>query len=133
MLVNAGWLVSAAHSIRLRNTDAIVQETAAYIRAHPETTYALSPKAARELSALKGKLPANVHSLPASGEEMIVFYASEGMENPFLWPANYPGLATKMFGSWEVNFDYYPLWAGDDRILIMSIEKARRIGIQLVH
>ena len=64
---------------------------------------------------------------------MVAFYAYEGMQNANDWPGNQPGLATRIFGPWEVNFNYYPRWAGEDRILVMPLEKARRIGIQVVH
>ena len=47
------------------------------------------------------------------------------------WPANDPFLTERVFGPLEVDFDIYPTWAGDDRVVVMSIEKARAIGVRL--
>ena len=36
-----------------------------------------------------------------------------------------------MFGPREVNFNYYSTWRGSDRVVVMTIEKARAAGVWL--
>jgi 4-amino-4-deoxy-L-arabinose transferase-like glycosyltransferase len=134
--VNAVWLFSAARSIQARGADAEAREAADYLRANPGRDFVLSEKVYMDLSRLSEGLPANARkvgenqSIGMENPPRLVFYASEGITRGMVLPSNWPGLAERYFGSWEVNFDYYPLWAGDDRILVMPLDQARRIGIR---
>jgi hypothetical protein len=42
---------------------------------------------------------------------------------------NRPGLNTRVSGPVEVNWDYYPNWSGDVRIMVVSADVARMIGV----
>ena len=132
VVINAIWLVYAAWSIQARDNERFTAAMVEYVRKKPNNDFWASEEIWRQVGKLETELPDNLRHFPVSGGGYLVFYASEGMENPNDWPGNRPGLATRIFGTWEVNFDYYPRWAGEDRILIMPIEKARQIGIQLV-
>ena len=44
------------------------------------------------------------------------------------WPATSAG-TYRDFGSDEVDFDYYPSWGGQNRILVMSPAEARGFGL----
>jgi hypothetical protein len=132
LALNAIWLGYAAWSIQNRDTGRSTAAMLEYVRRNPENTYWASPDVWVQVERQPGQAPGNLHTLPAGDEGYLVFYASEGMEDPNDWPGNRPGLATRIFGPWEVNLDYYPRWAGEDRILVMQLNKARQIGIQLV-
>jgi 4-amino-4-deoxy-L-arabinose transferase-like glycosyltransferase len=133
LLVNGIWIEYSARSIQKRGTTAYVQDFLQYVSENPGQIFSVSDKVWESLQGTTGKLPANITRLPAPVKSKLVFYASEGMENPLDWPSNRPGLAERIFGPWEVNFDYYPLWAGDDRILVMPLDRARQIGIRIVN
>jgi hypothetical protein len=98
-----------------------------YIDAHPKTRFFFSPQVSGELASLGEKRRPNVTWEPQRADE-TVFYASEGLER-VQWPANVHDLTRTSFGSWEVNFNYYPDWEGEDRILLMSIEQVRRFSV----
>jgi hypothetical protein len=38
-------------------------------------------------------------------------------------------MTTRWFGPMEVNFDYYPTWQGDERIVVMPLARARALGL----
>lgn len=130
VIVNGVWLFRAAHSITLRGTDDFTRQLIAYFDENPQMRFLLSDKVMDDIESLGEPTPSNVIGDGLESVDMVVFYASEGMEKPADWPRNRPGIATKFFGPWEVNFDYYPTWAGDDRVLVMPFEKAREMGIK---
>ena len=45
------------------------------------------------------------------------------------WPCNYRGLSLGWFGPYEVNWDYYPTWMGDDRIVILDSARALELDV----
>ncbi len=45
------------------------------------------------------------------------------------WHAN-RRLVDRWFGPYEVNFHRYPTWKGDDRILVMPMQRARALDVQ---
>ena len=131
LLVNAVWLLYAAETIVARKTDRFVRETAAYISTEKEKRFFLSPRVWVHLSRLESSQFPNVTDDPTQAEQ-VIFYASEGMKHWRDWPANRPRLTKNWFGPYEVNFNMYPNWEGDDRIIVMSIAQAKEIGILVV-
>jgi 4-amino-4-deoxy-L-arabinose transferase-like glycosyltransferase len=132
LAINAGWIIYSAGTIADRDTNRFIHEMANYIDKRPGTVYFVSDQVWEDLVMLDSNQRPNVIRSDFNQADMILLYASEGVETVFDWPRNKPGLATKIFGPWEVNFDYYPTWAGDDRILLLPIEKAKKIGVLLV-
>jgi len=121
LAVNAGWLVSAAASIRGRSADRSVQELGAWLDARPGLQYLVSERVWAALSARPGNAspPRNVTRDTSVKVEGDVFFASEGRQSGRL-SSNRPVFGRKLFGPWEVNLDYYPDWAGDDRIVVQG-------------
>ena len=64
--------------------------------------------------------------------DRVLLYAGEGFEHWQDWPANNPWLTEQWFGPYEVNFNIYPNWWGDDRIIELTEARARKLGILLV-
>jgi 4-amino-4-deoxy-L-arabinose transferase-like glycosyltransferase len=131
LLLNAGWLIYAAETIVDRKTDRFVREAAAYISAEQGKRFFLSPRLRVHLSRLGSIQFPNVTDDPTQAEQ-VIFYASEGMRHWLDWPANRPRLTKTWFGPYEVNFNIYPDWEGDDRIIVMSMARAEEIGILVV-
>lgn len=127
LVANAAWLISASQSIRHRDSGAAVRKAIAYVRNHPNTRFLISPKV-RWLAASRGvELPANA---TANADEVIFFAQAEG-PSAWRWTVNDPWLTRAVFGPREINFNYYSTWAGFDRVVVMTIEKARAAGIPL--
>jgi hypothetical protein len=61
--------------------------------------------------------------------DYVMLYASEGMRHWHDWPANNFWLTATWFGPYEINFNAYPNWWGDDRIIVIPMALAKRIGI----
>jgi 4-amino-4-deoxy-L-arabinose transferase-like glycosyltransferase len=129
VVINTGWLISSAQSITAKQTDRFVRETAEYIRAHPNTKFLLSPRVKHDVATVNQSLR-NV-AVDAATADHFVLYAREGMHRWHDWPANRPDLTEAWFGPREVNFNIYPNWWGDDRILIMSRRRAEEIGLHI--
>ena len=128
LCLDGAYLISAARSVRARRTDAGVRELSRYLDAHPRERFFASTRVTTALARLGGPPPGNLVPSPARATG-ILLYAFEGM-NHNAWPANTPGLAVRTFGPREVNFDYYPSWLGNDRILLMTVPQARELEIR---
>jgi hypothetical protein len=117
---NAVWLAVAAETIASRRDhDRWVAQAAAYVDARPRLAFALSPRLERQL-ARRGPLPTNAADLGAA--DRVLFYSREP-EGWLAWPANEPRQTRTWFGPFEVNFDYYPVWRGQQRIVVMDRER----------
>jgi hypothetical protein len=128
LAANAAWLIAAGESIRRRDYGAAALEAVAYVRDHPGTRFRVSPKVTA-LAAERGlALPAN--ATPGDADEVVFFAKTEGAP-PTRWTVNDPWLTRTVFGPREVNFNYYSTWGGHDRIVVMTVAKARAAGAPL--
>ncbi len=124
---NMLWLVHAAATIRDRSTPRFVHAATDYMAGQPETTFFVSLKLRDQLAALgTGDLPNTTGD--AATADVALFYASEGAHT---WPANHRQV-DRWFGPCEVNFHRYPTWKGDDRILVMSMQRARELDLKVI-
>ena len=128
LAINAAWLTYAANTIADRQTSRFGREAAAYLRARQGLRFWVSPLVRANLTAVGWTPGLNVVG-DLSSTDYLVLYASEGMPRWQQWPANRPWLTERWFGAQEVNFNSYPNWWGDDRILVMSLRSARKSGV----
>jgi hypothetical protein len=129
LILNGAWLIASAESIVARHTDRFVREAADYVRRHPGTRFLLSPRVDRDLEVV-GAMPHNLTGDPDNADALVL-YAREGMLRWHDWPANRRGLTQACFGPREVNFDMYPNWWGDDRIVVIDRLRATEIGLRI--
>lgn len=129
LFANACWLVASANSIVDRRTDRFVHEAGSYLRTHPKTRFLLSPRVAHDLQSIEPSLR-NLTSEPAQADAFVL-YAREGMRRWHDWPANRRHLTEAVFGPREVDFNIYPNWWGDDRIIVIGRDRAKEIGLQI--
>lgn len=128
LAANAGWLIFAGESIRHRDYGAAALKAVAYVRDHPGTRFRVSPKV-KALAAERGlALAANANQ--AEADEVVFFVLQEGPPTARWGPLSDPWLTRAVFGSWEVNINYYA-WGGYDRIVVMTLDKARAMGAPL--
>jgi hypothetical protein len=127
MALNAAWLVHAGESIRGRGLDDPGADLATYARAHGRDSFLFSPRVRDEVARSGEEVPANA---PAGirDPDFVAVYAYEAMPN-LEWPANVRTLTVRTFGPLEVNFNYYPTWEGNDRIVLMTFERACAVGV----
>ncbi len=130
MALQAAWLVHAAETIHGRSLDDPGGDLADHIRSRSRDAFLLSPRVREELAKSGEAIPAN-----AVGEDLtpgfVAVYAFEAMPN-LDWPANLRTLTVRTFGPLEVNFNYYPTWEGNDRIVLMTFERACSVGVDFV-
>jgi hypothetical protein len=131
LLVDAWWLWRAAATIRERKADGFAREALAYVRERSTTTFYVSPRVHTHFALLEAGSLANVTPDPAHAER-VVFYAHEGVRRYQDWRADRLRLTERWFGPYEVNFNVYPNWWGDDRIVVMSAAKAKALGLLVV-
>jgi 4-amino-4-deoxy-L-arabinose transferase-like glycosyltransferase len=125
LAANAAWLISAGESIRHRDDGVSAAEAVTYVRNHPRTRFRLSRRVTSLAAARGVTLPAN--AVQANPDEVVFFAPSEGAPAT-QWLVNDPWLTRAVFGPWEVNFNYYSTWSGADRVVVMTLEKARISG-----
>jgi len=116
LLINYNWLYDAAESIATRSSIDRPQELRKYLLTNRETTYYLS-KEARSLIDSNG-LP-NVVNDPVLADKLVFVFRE--VDHPL---ANRPNVYDPVFGPYEVNFDYYPSWNEDGRIVVMPMKAA---------
>ena len=126
---NALWLVGSANSIIARHSDRFIREAAQYVRIHSSTKFLLSPRVKRDIAIVQPGLDNITADLNQA--DAFVLYAREGMHRWHDWPANRPNLTQACFGPREINFNMYPGWWGDDRILVISHHRADEIGLHI--
>ena len=130
-VVHGAWLWSAGESVRDVDPAAQANEAVTWVAAHPGTRFRVSDKV-RALAQLQGvALPANA-SAGADAQAVVFFARSEGPP-PTEWTVNDPWLTEEVFGPREVNFNWYSNWEGHDRVVVMTIDKARAAGVTLAN
>jgi hypothetical protein len=110
-------IVAASWSIYQRDTIDMKKELALFLNEHGKNGYAFS-KGVRQLLA-----PGNQSRDTTNGTaQFLVFLKSEIKEEHL--PANTFNTYKTIAGPQDVNFDYYPTWPGQDRIVIMKLQDA---------
>jgi hypothetical protein len=103
---------------------------AEHVQAHPAERFAPTVEVSEALSTRLGALPANVVLGDVRPEAVVLFFAHEVTTSHM--QARRHDTARGWFGSFEVNYNYYPGWRGGDRIIASSLEEAAALGIVLV-
>ena len=75
-----------------------------------------------------GKDRTNVTRNLSDGASIAVFFAHE-VQPWQKWEANRFNYTRHWIGPYEVNFDYYPSWTANDRLVIMSVERAMKLDV----
>lgn len=125
-LSGLAWGFNAAQTVAERGSlpdDAA--DVRAYIADHPDTTFCVS-------SALSADFSANTFGAPNLRYfERVdyVIYASEEVYSLGV-QANRPDLY-RVFGAREVNWDYYPDWAGDPRYVMIDGDQMAERGVAI--
>jgi hypothetical protein len=128
-LAQAVFLIRAAESIRHIDPAAYVREAIAYVAAHPAEQFRVSNKVRVLARTQHLPMPANVTEAP--GGQAVVMFGRADMGPPGLYKENDPWLTDAVFGPREVNFNWYAVWGGNDRVVVMPIEKARAGAVPL--
>jgi 4-amino-4-deoxy-L-arabinose transferase-like glycosyltransferase len=128
ILTNAGWLIYAADTITDRRTDRFVREVASFLSVKNTSPVWISPRLRIHLAAVGWMKRTHIVDDPSRAERLVL-YASEAMMQWQEWPGNQPWLTERWFGPYEVNFNMYPTWFGDDRIIVISREQAAAVNL----
>lgn len=130
LLVNTYWLISATQSITDRDgsNGRYIKELASYLDKYPIKTFLVSKRIMRDLQPFKKTDYLDLIGHLSSDTKAAVFYSSE-VKSWQKWTANRFNYTWRVFGPYEVNFNYYPSWAGDDRIIVMPIESAIKLEL----
>ncbi|HSM70529.1 MAG TPA: phospholipid carrier-dependent glycosyltransferase [Anaerolineales bacterium] len=126
--INLAWLYSSAKSISTREHVDQTQELHWYLLKNDQTKYYVSAPTYRFIPAENLNTLSNIVDQPSQAD--FYMFLSHEVANP---QANRLGTYTPIFGPFEVNFDYYPSWDGDSRIIVMPMKDALRqsqFGIQ---
>lgn len=116
LLINYNWLYLAARSIPASATTDRPRELQKYLLENSETTFYLSPEARNLVNS--GEFPNVVHD-PTLADRLVFVFREVNF--PL---ANRPNVYDPIFGPYEVNFDYYPSWNEDERIVVMPMKAA---------
>jgi 4-amino-4-deoxy-L-arabinose transferase-like glycosyltransferase len=119
----AAWLIAAAETIRHVDPKQQVRDAVAYIAKHPRRQFRVSDNVRRIAAEEHLVLASNVTG-PPGGDAVVIFGRADGGD-PSIRRENDPWLTDATFGPLEVNFNWYAVWAGFDRVVVMPIEKAR--------
>ena len=125
----AYWLVAAGESIRHVDPSADARHALEYVAQHPSEHFRVSGQVRTLAKQQNLTLPANVVEGPA-GSHVVFFGRAEG-PNSWTWKTNDPWLTEAVFGPREIDFNWYSSWSGYDRVVVMTLEKARETGVVL--
>ena len=79
------------------------------------------------IAGTPGESAPNVVADAASADGYV--FVSNEVRDWQLWVANRPGIYRTVSGPLEVNFDYYPSWAGPPRVLAVTIDTAKKLKV----
>jgi sRNA-binding regulator protein Hfq len=124
--VNLQWLIRAAESIGHPRPADAYRKAAAFIESKPETMIWVSERLMQSLPRESASV-AKARNITRVAEEarLAAFLSSE--VDYRLWPANTFAYTEAWFGSREVNFDYYPGWVGPEKVVFLTMERARNL------
>lgn len=134
IVANAAWLFHAANTIRHRHQADLTADIIGHLHQHPRTRYFLSSQLAHAVAMRMGGLQlTNVTGSPDDAERYLfstgdLFFRDLLNLNAKL-SCNRPGQYAIVSGPLEVNFDYYPNWLGDPRVVELSMQSARDMQI----
>ena len=129
LMVQGIWIVTAAESLRHVDPNTYVAQALSYIAKRPDASFRVSGQVRSLAKTQHLTLPANVVG-PKAGEHVVFFGRVEG-PGPWNWKVNDPWLTEAVFGPREINFNWYSSWSGHDRVVVMTLEKARSTGVPL--
>jgi len=128
--LQAAFLVKAAESIRHYDQDQYVREAVDYVTKHADTKFRVSRKVRQSAQAQHLTLPKNVVGDHAPFNQVLFWAIADG---PGSWnfQTNDQWLTKAIFGPLELSFNWYAGWMGQDRLVVMTLEKARNTGVAL--
>lgn len=122
--VNIFWNIRATETVVNRlDQDAFVRQAGDFIVAQGVEDFCVSNHVRNRMASL-GYTVTTEHNTP-----YLAFWASD--IGPWEVLASRIDLTERWFGPYEVNYDYYPDWWGDDRIVIMDASKAPGFKVNL--
>jgi len=128
IILNSITVVQYAQTIRERkDTNFLAEQVADYINSYPETTLCISTAVGAHLRAINYQTPGNVRYFEPT--DYVLFSTQEVILLEL--EANWPGLYTHVFGTKEVNYDYYPDWGGDEHILMIPYDAFLRRNLTI--
>jgi len=121
LFVNFGWMYTAAYSIQQRNSISIPKRLVEYIQAHPSINYYLSTQI-RELEpeTVWAGMPNVVDR--SLGADVYLYLSQEYPDTQ----SNRYNQYHVIMGPYEVDYNYYPTWEGDQRVVAISVDNAFR-------
>jgi hypothetical protein len=128
-VAGAVWLIAAGESIRRPDGNDQVRKALAYVSKHPGKRFKLSPQVTAIAQAQKLPIPPNAKA-ETGADQMVFFLRAEGGD-PFVRRSNHPWLFKAVFGPRDVNLNWYSTWDASDRVVVMTVEKAKWARIAL--
>ena len=126
--INLIFLCFAARSIRKRAATRFGADIVAYLNKHPRTQYLLSPKVAQAV-ANERVSPRNATDNADVAQRYMLFAEETPVAAWMKWSCNRLGQYHLVSGPLEVNFDYYPTWEGESRVIELSMRRAREMQL----
>ncbi|MES1173866.1 MAG: glycosyltransferase family 39 protein [Myxococcales bacterium] len=128
-VAQAVFLIRAGESIRHVDYSAYARQAIAYVAAHPGEKFRVSDHVRKLAAEQQLAMPPNVAKAPEG--QAVVMFGRGDMGYPGDYKENNPWLTDAVFGPLDVNFNWYAVWGGNDRIVVMPIEIARAGGVPL--
>lgn len=127
-IYNALWLTNCGVSIRSASPQDDVRELKKYIAENQKLSFTFSEKL-RQAMGCANKTSGSPSTAEKEKAALFAFYRLElGRSHWDRWQFGEDGF-TKVFGSREVNLVFYPDNGGYNHIVLMPMDRAKRLGI----
>jgi hypothetical protein len=131
LAANVAWQIYAALETKKRyHLDYFAKEFVRYVEKSPAETIFVSRKLSNAISMFGLVVPGNLVTGPSTPYTKVAFFQSEGADKLWeSWPSNWWGMYDKTFGPLEVNLEAYSTFVGNERILVVSAEKFKKLPL----
>ncbi|TFH25132.1 MAG: hypothetical protein E4H03_01660 [Myxococcales bacterium] len=125
--MDLGELRTSAASIGSRTKIDHAATLAEYMEEHQDRMFWPSSGVRALLRVFPAAPTASIAVSQAEADELILWTGD--IRSWADWPANTLGRYEVISGPSDVNFDYYPSWSGDRRLVAVDMETAQRSGL----
>lgn len=121
LMVNLDWMIWSSGSVMKRRSMSYPHLAHQYLSRHPDKRFVLSLRVANGMARQNLPIPPNATVFGSAPVDQAMFSSEDVFWTRWLY--NRRDYTETWIGPFEMNFNYYPTWNGQHRIVVMDYSK----------